>query len=58
MGVDIQRHVLAALPPGHGSVLQEAGWAPRAGQDECRKSRSLRDSIPGCSSPQRATYKY
>ena len=32
-------------------IVQEAGWGPTAGLDECGKPRSDRDSIPRSSSP-------
>jgi hypothetical protein len=32
-------------------IVQETGWAPRAGLDRCGKSRPHQDSIPGPSSP-------
>jgi hypothetical protein len=49
MGVGDQRHIPAALPPGKRPVTHCAGgWVgPRAGLDECRKSRPDRESIPG-----------
>jgi hypothetical protein len=48
-----QRHVPTALPPGKDpvTIVQEVGWASRAGLDGCGKSRPHRDSIPGPSSP-------
>ena len=49
MGVGGQSHAPAALPPG--TTHYTGGWVgPRAGLDECGKSRPLRDSIPGPSS--------
>jgi hypothetical protein len=48
-GVDGQRHAPAALPTGKRRGTQcKGGWA---GLDGCGKSRSLRDSIHGPSSP-------
>ena len=38
-------------------IVQEAGWAPRAGLDRCRKSRPHRDSIPGLSSRSQPLYR-
>jgi len=32
-------------------IVEEAGWAPRAGPDRCGKSCPHQDSIPGPSSP-------
>ena len=40
-----QRHAPAALPPG--KIRYPLWVGPRAGLDECGKSRLLRDSIPG-----------
>jgi hypothetical protein len=47
MGVGVQGHALAALPPCKTPIpiVQEAGWAPGAGLDRCGKYRPHRDSI-------------
>ena len=48
MGLGGQHHAPATFTPGKDPVpiVQEAGWAPRAGLDGCGKSRPHRDSIP------------
>jgi hypothetical protein len=53
MGVGGKHHVATALPPGKRPVVHRIGGCvgPRAGLDVCEKSRFLRDSIPGLSSP-------
>jgi hypothetical protein len=53
MGVDGQRHDLATSTPRERPGTQCIGSrvGPRAGLDECGKSRSYWDSIPGPSSP-------
>ena len=55
MGVDGQRHDLAALSPGKRCGANcVGGWAGHgAGLDGCVKSHSHRDSIPTPSSPYR-----
>jgi hypothetical protein len=47
MGVGGQRHAAAALPSGKRAVTHcTAGWVgPKAGPDECEKSRPHRNSI-------------
>ena len=46
MGMDVQRHVPAALPPAKRVGTHHIdGWVdPRAGLDGCGKSRPHRDS--------------
>jgi hypothetical protein len=53
MKVGGQRHATASLPPAkRPGTHRTEGWVePRAGLDECEKSRSHRDSIPGPSCP-------
>jgi hypothetical protein len=53
IGVGVQRHAPAALPPRKKSGTHStAGWVgPRVGLDECGKSRHHRYSIPGLPSP-------
>ena len=52
MWVGGKRHALAVLPPGMTRTDCIGGWVgPRAGLNECGKSRPHRDSIPGSSSP-------
>jgi len=54
-GVGVQRHAPAAFTPGKEPVpiVQEAGWAPRAGLDRCRKSCHHWNLISVPSSPWR-----
>jgi len=54
MGVKVQSLTPAALTLGQNRYpLYRRLGAPRAGVDQCRKSRPQQDSIPGPSSPQR-----
>jgi len=55
MGVGVQRHDQAALPPRDTvPIAQQAGWAPRGWTRLVRKISLLNwDSIPESSSPSR-----
>jgi hypothetical protein len=48
MGLGGQHHAPAALPPGKTHITQcTGGWVgPRAGLDDCRKSRPHQDPVP------------